>query len=81
MYPSLPKFEVINEVERRLREKSFKTAFDKEVLIRLVKLSVDHMEFKIFSKSLGVQIFTSKQTVYLLDHRRDLVLRKYIYKG
>ena len=38
------------EVERKIRDENFKTKFVKEALIRLAKLSVNHMEFKIKNK-------------------------------
>ena len=50
MYPSLPKAEVIREVERRIRKNDFKTKFNKEALIRLVKISVEFMSFRIKNK-------------------------------
>ncbi|XP_057308242.1 uncharacterized protein LOC130646121 [Hydractinia symbiolongicarpus] len=50
MYPSLPKSEVIHEVERRIREDTFKTNLNKEALLRLVKISVEFMTFKIGNK-------------------------------
>ncbi|XP_057305306.1 uncharacterized protein LOC130642235 [Hydractinia symbiolongicarpus] len=50
MYPSLPKSEVIHEVERRIREDTFKTNVNKEALVRLVKISVEFMTFKIGNK-------------------------------
>ncbi|XP_057308243.1 uncharacterized protein LOC130646122 [Hydractinia symbiolongicarpus] len=50
MYPSLPKSEVIHEVERRIREDTFKTNLNKEALVRLVKISVEFMTFKIGNK-------------------------------
>ena len=50
MYPSLPKNDVMNEVERRINNSSFKTKINKQALIRLARLSVSHMTFKISGK-------------------------------
>ena len=50
MYPSLPKQDVIKEVERRILSDSFQTKFNKETLVRLAKISLEFMSFRIGNK-------------------------------
>ena len=47
MYPSLPKQEVIREVERRIDNENFTPSIKKEALKKLVNLSVTYSNFKI----------------------------------
>ena len=47
MYPTLPRADVIKEVERRILDDDFKTKVNKDALIRLAKLSMSYMSFKI----------------------------------
>ena len=50
MYPSLPKQDVIKEVERRILSDSFQTKCNKETLVRLAKISLEFMSFRIGNK-------------------------------
>ena len=47
MYPSLSKMEVMNEVGRKIQEHTFRTKVDKFAPIRLAKMSVEFISFKI----------------------------------
>ena len=47
MYPSLPKEEVIREVERRINQPCFKTKLNKEALVRLARISIQFMTFRM----------------------------------
>ena len=40
MYPTLPRADIIKEVERRILDDDFKTKVNKDALIRLAKLSM-----------------------------------------
>ena len=50
MYPSLPKEEVIREVERRINQHTFKTKLNKEALVRLARISIQFMSFRMGNK-------------------------------
>ena len=47
MYPSLPKSEVLQEIERRIRKRSFKPKLKKTALIKLSQIAVKYMTFEI----------------------------------
>ena len=50
MYPSLPKAEVITEVENRIRDPQFYSKINKNALIRLSRLIINFTDFQINGK-------------------------------
>ena len=83
MYPSLPKEEVIREIERRVLNDNFKTKINKEALIILMRLSVKYMTISIndkFYEQADGLFISSSASPCLAELYIQMIGQNHIYK-